>query len=67
MRRRSADTIFTHYKDDLPRLVREGCTFMMNTCRNEYQLYTHFFPTITPGLAAMLEELTTILCVDASP
>ncbi|BDA42423.1 Conserved oligomeric Golgi complex subunit 3 [Coccomyxa sp. Obi] len=60
----TADRIAEYAREPLPSLTRSGCSYLMQVCQMEHQLFDHFFPESDPGsgsLAPLMDPLCTIL------
>eukprot|EP00005_Dracoamoeba_jomungandri_P009292 CAMPEP_0174272876 /NCGR_PEP_ID=MMETSP0439-20130205/52638_1 /TAXON_ID=0 /ORGANISM="Stereomyxa ramosa, Strain Chinc5" /LENGTH=227 /DNA_ID=CAMNT_0015363687 /DNA_START=411 /DNA_END=1091 /DNA_ORIENTATION=+ len=48
-------------------LLRQGCSYLLRVCHDEFQLYPCFFSTSSIGLSGMLEGFTTVLYDNVRP
>ncbi|KAK9817306.1 hypothetical protein WJX72_012420 [[Myrmecia] bisecta] len=58
------ERIAEYAREPLPSLMRHGCSYLMQVCQLEHQLFDHFFPGEDPEgtpLAPLMDPLCTIL------
>ncbi|CAH3023669.1 unnamed protein product [Porites evermanni] len=55
------DKLAKQYERNPCSLVRAGCSVLIHVCRDEYQLYYHFFSKPSTGLDSLLEILCSVL------
>ncbi|EIE20882.1 Sec34-domain-containing protein [Coccomyxa subellipsoidea C-169] len=60
----TADRIAEYAREPLPSLTRSGCSYLMQVCQMEHQLFEHFFPesdSDSGALAPLMDPLCTVL------
>ncbi|KAK9909756.1 hypothetical protein WJX75_006999 [Coccomyxa subellipsoidea] len=60
----TAERVAEYAREPLPSLTRSGCSYLMQVCQMEHQLFEHFFPeseSDSGSLSPLMDPLCTIL------